>query len=290
MLHRACHKHGHDRIVVRVPWEAEIPAEVNVADRKSLDLARASRTAAEGCRRGDSPGVHVMNSRRSEDHRPERMLHSCNAGSPVQDRAPASVRACARRRAYEGTEHDDHAPVEDRSNAGFDAARRAHIRTHNTTASAASPGHPAGHTATHGRIVATVAGSTHVLLGPGTFGVTVQQDPLAYEAVLFADGTVRGHWRYDYYESGVHLVFSGPVNCMAVQGNRAWIGGPIAKTTDPASVGLGAWWQVADLGSVVTRSSRTVRPSLGLAHSMPPRRTATAGPTPTSSLTSSPAE
>jgi hypothetical protein len=118
-----------------------------------------------------------------------------------------------------------------------------------TTASAASAGQTAGRSAAHGRIVATVAGSTHVLLGPGTFGVTVQQDPLAYEAVLFADGTVQGHWRYDYYESGAHLMFSGPVSCMAVQGNRAWIGGPIAKTTDPTSVGLGAWWQVADLGS-----------------------------------------
>lgn len=118
-----------------------------------------------------------------------------------------------------------------------------------TTASATSAGRAAGRAATHGGIVATVAGSTHVLLGPETFGVTVQQDPLTYQAMLFADGTVRGHWRYDYYESGAHLVFSGPVSCMAVQGNRAWVGGPIAKTTDPTSVGLGAWWQVADLGS-----------------------------------------
>ena len=117
------------------------------------------------------------------------------------------------------------------------------------TASAASAGQTEGGSARHGRIVAAVSGSTHVLLGPATFGVTVQQDPLAYEAVLFADGTVRGHWRYDYYESGAHLVFSGPVSCMTVQGNRAWIGGPIALTTDPTSVGLGAWWQVADLGS-----------------------------------------
>ena len=98
-------------------------------------------------------------------------------------------------------------------------------------------------------VVASVAGSTHVLLGPATFGVTVQQDPLAYDAVRLADGRVGGHWRYDYYEAGVHLRFSGRVTCLAEHGNRAWVGGPIDATTDPTSVGLGAWWQVADLGS-----------------------------------------
>jgi hypothetical protein len=94
-----------------------------------------------------------------------------------------------------------------------------------------------------------VAGSTHLLLGPATFGVTVQQDPLAYDAVRLADGRVGGHWSYDYYEAGVHLKFSGRVTCLTVHGNRAWVGGPIDATTDPTSVGLGAWWQVADLGS-----------------------------------------
>ena len=39
------------------------------------------------------------------------------------------------------------------------------------------------------------------------------------------------------------------MTCLAVEGNRAWVGGPIDATTDPTSAGLGAWWQVADLGS-----------------------------------------
>jgi hypothetical protein len=108
-------------------------------------------------------------------------------------------------------------------------------------AAAAAPG--------HGPVVARVSGSTHILLGPSVFGVTVQQDPLAYDAVRLADGTVSGHWRYDYWEAGVETTFSGPVTCLSVQGDRAWVGGPIDASSDPTSVGLGAWWQVADLGS-----------------------------------------
>jgi hypothetical protein len=99
------------------------------------------------------------------------------------------------------------------------------------------------------RISAAVDGSTHVLLGPATFGVTVQQDPLTYDAVRFADGSVRGRWHYDYYEAGVLTTYSGRVTCLAVKGNRAWVGGPIEHSSDPTAVGLGAWWQVADLGS-----------------------------------------
>ena len=73
-------------------------------------------------------------------------------------------------------------------------------------------------------VAAAVGGSTYVLLGPSVFGVTVQQDPLAYEAVKLADGTVRGRWSYDYWQSGQETTFSGPVTCMSVSGNRAWIG------------------------------------------------------------------
>jgi hypothetical protein len=116
------------------------------------------------------------------------------------------------------------------------------------SAASAAPAPPAA-LVRHGAVVAQVLGSTHVLLGPATFGVTVQQDPLAYEALLFADGTVQGVWRYDYYEAGVLTRFSGRVTCLAVQGDRAWVGGVIDSTTDPTSAGLGAWWQVADLGS-----------------------------------------
>ncbi len=98
-------------------------------------------------------------------------------------------------------------------------------------------------------VTGRVAGRTYVLLGPSVFGVTVQQDPLAYQAIRRADGTVRGRWSYHYYEAGQETTFSGPVSCLTVSGNRAWIGGPITASSDPGQVGMGAWWQVADNGT-----------------------------------------
>ncbi len=98
-------------------------------------------------------------------------------------------------------------------------------------------------------VVAQVDGSTYVLLGPSVFGVTVQQDPLAYHSVKLADGTAQGQWRYDLWQAGQETTFSGPVTCMSVSGNRAWIGGQITASSDPTQVGLWAWWQVADNGT-----------------------------------------
>jgi hypothetical protein len=96
---------------------------------------------------------------------------------------------------------------------------------------------------------AHVDGLTYVLLGPSVFGVTVQQDPLAYHAAAVADGSARGWWHYDLWQAGQETTFSGPVTCLSVSGNRAWIGGTVAASSDPTQVGLGAWWQVADNGT-----------------------------------------
>ncbi len=53
-----------------------------------------------------------------------------------------------------------------------------------------------------GIVAAQVDGHTYVLLGPSVFGVTVQQDPLAYRASKLTDGAVQGRWRYDYWQAG----------------------------------------------------------------------------------------
>ena len=110
------------------------------------------------------------------------------------------------------------------------------------TAAAAAP-------TASGPVTARVDGHTYVLLGPAVFGVTVQQDPLAYSAAKLSDGTIHGHWSYHYYEAGVETTFSGPVSCLTVRGNRAWIGGPITESSDPTQVGSGGWWQIADNGT-----------------------------------------
>ena len=111
---------------------------------------------------------------------------------------------------------------------------------------AVSAAAPARH---HEGVTARVDGSTYVLLGPSVFGVTVQQDPLSYHAVLLADGSAHGWWRYDYWEAGQETTFSGPVTCMSASGNRAWVGGPVSESSDPTQVGMGVWWQVADNGT-----------------------------------------
>jgi len=98
-------------------------------------------------------------------------------------------------------------------------------------------------------VLARVDGRTYVLLGPSVFGVTVQQDPLDYRATKFAGGTVRGSWHYDYWEAGQETTFGGTVTCLSVSGNRAWVGGQVTESSDPAQVGAGAWWQIADNGT-----------------------------------------
>ena len=137
-----------------------------------------------------------------------------------------------------------------------------------TTAAAAAP-------ATTDRVTARVDGHTYVLLGPSVFGVTVQQDPLAYSAVKLSDGTVRGHWSYHYYEAGVETTFSGPISCLTVHGDRAWVGGPITQSTDPPRSEAGAGGKSPTTGLVHTRSSPTARRSSASAPSSKPRHIAT---------------
>jgi hypothetical protein len=109
------------------------------------------------------------------------------------------------------------------------------IASTSAVSAATIPARPGGDSA----VAARVEGDTYVLLGPSVFGVTVQQDPLAYSAVELADGTVHGHWRYDLWQAGQETTYRGTVTCMSVNGSHAWVGGPIIESSDPAAVGMG---------------------------------------------------
>src|SRR5258708_31760137 len=106
-------------------------------------------------------------------------------------------------------------------------------------ATAAAPGAGARHGST---VVAQVYGRTYVLLGPSVFGVTVQQDPLTYHAVVLADGSVHGRWRYDYWQSGQQTTFRGPVTCMSVPANRPWTRAPVTPSSNPPHLRLPPSW------------------------------------------------
>src|SRR5258708_19696758 len=93
-----------------------------------------------------------------------------------------------------------------------------------------------------GSVAARVYGHTYVLLGPSVFGVTVQQDPLSYHAVVLTDGAVHGRWRYDYWQSGQQTTFSGPVTCMSVPANRPWTRAPVTPSSNPPHLRLPPSW------------------------------------------------
>jgi hypothetical protein len=49
-------------------------------------------------------------------------------------------------------------------------------------------------------------------------------------------------------DGGAPFTADGPVTCLTVVGNDAWIGAVIRKANDPSYDGLGAWWHVTDNG------------------------------------------
>lgn len=106
---------------------------------------------------------------------------------------------------------------------------------------AASPPAVAG-----GGVDASASGATAVHLGKEIFGVPVTMRLLAYYAARRADGSITGSFRYDYTESGHRNTYRGRVTCLAVQADRAWIGGQVTTSDDPTALRAWVWWQVDD--------------------------------------------
>jgi hypothetical protein len=81
------------------------------------------------------------------------------------------------------------------------------------------------------------------------FGLqTLELQAFGFNANIKSDGSADGWYTYREVDDGVPFVASGPVTCLTVIGNDAWIGGTITDSSDPTVVGSGSWWHVTDNG------------------------------------------
>jgi hypothetical protein len=66
-------------------------------------------------------------------------------------------------------------------------------------------------------------------------------------AIQYADGSVSGQWtdQFGHGNGGLHIV----VDCLLVQGNRAWIGGVVTQSPVDAQIGTRAFTEVEDNGA-----------------------------------------
>jgi hypothetical protein len=99
--------------------------------------------------------------------------------------------------------------------------------------------------------VASASGGIHWTIPlPNAFGVEVVNQPLAFNARKYADGSVSGRFEYHQIVEGTSFDFNVDVTCMNVyDGNRAKIGGVVKSSSDPTiPPGTFAWFQVFDNG------------------------------------------
>ena len=105
--------------------------------------------------------------------------------------------------------------------------------------------------AASGGPVASASGGIHWTIPlPNAFGVEVVNQPLAFNARKYADGSVSGRFEYHQIVEGTSFDFNVDVTCMNVyDGDRAKIGGVVESSSDPTiPPGTFAWFQVFDNG------------------------------------------
>lgn len=94
----------------------------------------------------------------------------------------------------------------------------------------------------------SASGGSH-LVTHNVFGLqTLELQDFGFNAKITSDGSADGWFTYRDVEDGTPFSANGPVTCLTVVGNDAWIGGIIRSSNDPTVVGLGAWWHVTDNG------------------------------------------
>ncbi|HST25152.1 MAG TPA: hypothetical protein VLJ76_04100 [Gaiellaceae bacterium] len=95
----------------------------------------------------------------------------------------------------------------------------------------------------------TAQGSGVHLTVHNVFGLqTLELKQFQFKAQGNPDGSATGSYTYKEVDDGAPFDASGPITCMAIVGNDAWIGGTITSSTDPTVVGMGSWWHVTDNG------------------------------------------
>ena len=99
-----------------------------------------------------------------------------------------------------------------------------------------------------GGVTASVAGDAHHTRTVA--GVTALTS-FTFTARQKADGRTSGKYRYNFRAAGFSV--EGPVTCLSIRGNEAWIGGTVARIDSPAPedqslVGVDMWWRVQDNG------------------------------------------
>jgi len=94
----------------------------------------------------------------------------------------------------------------------------------------------------------SATGGSH-LVAHNVFGLqTLELQDFGFTARIKSDGGADGWFTYRDVEDGAAFSADGPVTCLTVIGDDAWIGGVIRLSNDPTLVGLGAWWHVTDNG------------------------------------------
>ena len=84
-----------------------------------------------------------------------------------------------------------------------------------------------------------------------TVGTVTALTLFDFQAKSRKDGTTDGYYNYAFQAAGFSV--EGPVTCIAVAGNQAWIGGTVRSviSDDPdiqALVGADMWWRSIDNG------------------------------------------
>jgi hypothetical protein len=99
-----------------------------------------------------------------------------------------------------------------------------------------------------GGVTASVTGSGHhTRVVAGVEGLTT----FSFTAIQGADGTTSGQYQYNFRAAGFSV--HGPVTCLSIRGNEAWIGGTVGRITSPdpedqSLVGVDMWWRLQDNG------------------------------------------